>query len=89
MREVNFKPRCLRDLKKIKRRHWNEEPLYEVLGTLMREGGLPPNFKPHKLSGQYAGLWECHIENDWLLVYDITDAKIIVYRTGTHADLFK
>jgi mRNA interferase YafQ len=88
MRQLDFKPRCLRDLKKIKRREWNEEPLYEALGMLMRDGSLPPHFRPHKLSGEYAGLWECHIENDWLLVYDITDNKIIVYRTGTHSDLF-
>lgn len=54
----------------------------------MREGSLLPKFRPHKLKGVYAGLWECHIENDWLLIYDSTDSKIIVYRTGTHADLF-
>lgn len=24
--------------------------------------------KPHILSGKYAGIWECHIKPDWLLL---------------------
>ncbi len=89
MRQATFKPRCLRDLKKVKGRGSDEEKLYEVLDILMRDGRLPSRCKPHKLSGVYAGLWECHIENDWLLVYDLTPTKVILYRTGTHADLFE
>ena len=34
------------------------------------------------------GLWECHIEPDWLLIWDETDEAIILIRNGTHADLF-
>ena len=89
MRQATFRSLCLRDLKKIKRRGWNEDPLYEVLGILMRDGRVSPEFKPHKLSGVYTGLWECHIENDWLLVYNVTNEEVVLYRTGTHADLFE
>jgi len=31
---------------------------------------------------------QCHIEPDWLLIYDITEKEIRLYRTGTHSDLF-
>jgi mRNA interferase YafQ len=34
------------------------------------------------------GLWECHIEPDWLLIWDDAEDAIILVRTGTHADLF-
>jgi mRNA interferase YafQ len=34
-------------------------------------------------------LRECHIEPDWLLIYDITDAEVVLLRTGTHSDLFE
>ena len=44
--------------------------------------------RPHKLSGEYDGLWECHIENNWLLIYNFNDTEIILFRTGTHEDLF-
>ena len=33
---------------------------------------------------------ECHIEPDWLLVYQIIDDELILrlIRTGSHSDLF-
>jgi mRNA interferase YafQ len=34
------------------------------------------------------GLWECHIEPDWLLIWDDAEDAIILVRTGTHTDLF-
>ena len=36
------------------------------------------------------GYWECHINPDWLLLYEKdTEIRIIsLYRTGTHADIF-
>ena len=45
--------------------------------------------KPHKLIGNYINKWECHIESDWLLIYEVTDELVILYRTGTHSDLFE
>lgn len=36
--------------------------------TFMQTGTLPPQYRPHKLTGQYAGLWEAHIKPDWLLI---------------------
>ena len=88
MREARFKSHCVRDLKSVKRRGWDEDTFYTVLGKLMREGRLPAHHKPHKLSGPYAGWWECHIENDWLLIYALTETEVVLFRTGTHADLF-
>ena len=49
--------------------------------------------KDHTLSGSLAGFRECHIQPDWLLVYnkeDNGDLHILnLIRTGTHSDLFK
>ena len=42
----------------------------------------------HKLSGEWSGVWECHIEPDWLLIYAVTDEEVLLIRTGTHADQF-
>lgn len=43
----------------------------------------------HKLSGEWSGFWECHIESDWLLIYDVTDEAVLLAGTGSHADLFE
>lgn len=40
----------------------------QAIGILMEIGTLPPQYRPHKLTGQYAGLWEAHIKPDWLLI---------------------
>jgi len=32
---------------------------------------------------------DCHIEPDWVLVYAIDKEMLVLYRTGTHADLFR
>ena len=57
---------------------------------LQNSGELPAKFKAHKLSGNYSDCWECHIQNDWLLIWQINTVEkiIILLRTGTHSDLF-
>ncbi len=41
------------------------------------------------LSGEWGGVWECHLEPDWLLIYDVSDEEVLLIRTGTHADFFR
>jgi mRNA interferase YafQ len=77
-----------RDLKKVIKRSNNLEKLYLIVESLAKNHRLDPRNKHHKLSGNYADKWECHIEPDWLLVYKTTDELVILYRAGTHADLF-
>ena len=57
---------------------------------LERSGTVPAKNKPHKLTGNYNGFKECHIQPDWLLIWFQNDADNIIEltRTGTHADLF-
>ena len=65
-------------------------PLFDkVAKLLIEEQPLPYHCRPHKLTGEYAGSWECHIKSDWLLIYSYENRKIIFEDTGTHSDLFK
>lgn len=50
---------------------------------------LPSKYRLHKLSGNYSNLWECHLESDWLVIFDLTSETLILENTGTHSDLFK
>lgn len=61
-----------------------------VLTILMRDGKLPPEYKPHKLSSKFEFAWECHIKPDWLLVWkqDDKELTLILTHTGTHSDIF-
>jgi mRNA interferase YafQ len=77
-----------KDLKLAAKRGKPIPKLQAILDLLVIDEALPPRCRPHRLSGDYSGLWECHIEPDWLLIYDVMEKEIRLYRTGTHADLF-
>ena len=40
--------------------------------------------------GDRKGQWECHVQPDWLLIWEQHDAELvlIMVNTGTHSDLF-
>ena len=64
--------------------------LDKVLTALAETGTVPPNHKPHVLSGKLKGYWECHIKPDWLLIWIKNEDQktITLIGTGTHSDLF-
>ena len=64
--------------------------LKEVIAILESKGELPPRYRPHILSGRYAGKWECHIESDSLLVWiqENDTMTLLFIDTGTHSDIF-
>jgi mRNA interferase YafQ len=88
MRRVAQRRRFRDDLKRQKRRGKDIRDLIAAVELLAEYGTLPSAYRPHKLSGAWSGVWECHIEPDWLLIYVVTDEEVLLIRTGTHADLF-
>lgn len=50
---------------------------------------LEAKYRDHVLVGQYKGTRECHIEPDWLHIYELTESELVLIRTGTHSDMFK
>ena len=79
-----------RDYKLCKRRGYKMDLLNELFLQLQNTGTVPAKNKPHKLSGNYKGFCECHIQPDWLLIWFQNDAEMVIEltRTGTHSDLF-
>ena len=80
-----------KDLKRCIKRGFPMEELRIVLNILVESGSLPAKYKPHKLSGNHAGEWECHIKPDWLLVWEQNDIELtlLMLNTGSHSDIFK
>uniref|UniRef100_UPI0036D9B403 type II toxin-antitoxin system RelE/ParE family toxin n=1 Tax=Photorhabdus sp. RM322S TaxID=3342825 RepID=UPI0036D9B403 len=48
-----------------------------------------PEYKEPPLKRNYIGYLECHGKPDLLLIYKRTEGEILLYRTGSHAKLFK
>ena len=78
-----------KDLKRNKKRGKNLEKFKIVVRTLLEGEPLDPMHRDHKLTGDYVGHRDCHIESDWLLIYKKDKKHITFERMGSHSDLFK
>lgn len=87
---LSFSNRFKKSLKRASKRGLELSKLETVIGILVEEGCLPSEYKPHKLSSKFDGAWECHIQSDWLLVWQQNDTELtlLMIDTGTHADIF-
>lgn len=90
MLRIKYHIRFKKDLKLAKKRGLDIKKLMSVVEVLANEGLLDEKYKDHALSGNYSGFRECHIQPDWLLIYetDSDELTLGLLRTGTHSDLF-
>ena len=88
--DVQFTNQLKKDLKLAKKQHKNLDKLFEVINILADGGTLDIKYRDLDLIGKYKGARECHIEPDWLLVYEIQGDVLVLmlYRLGTHSELF-
>jgi len=80
-----------KDAKLMQKRGKNMKKLVNVLDLLASDKTLPSKYKDHQLTGNLSDFRECHIEPDWLLIYQIFENELILSATatGSHSDLFK
>ena len=89
MYKASFTTRFKKDYKLCKKRGYDMQ-LFETLYDILTEtGNLPQPYKPHPLSGKWAGYIDAHIKPDWILIYTVKENEIDFVRMGTHSDLFK
>ena len=91
MLTIKYQAAFKRDYKRIvKRGGYDPRLLEQVIELLAEQKPLPGTFRDHDLTGNYKGCRECHIQPDWLLVYEVNNDELILYliRTGSHSDLF-
>lgn len=92
MLKIEFQGQFKKDYKLAVKRGCDPKLLEEVVDMLANQVPLPPKYRDHSLidSRRYKGVRECHIQPDWLLVYQVIEDVLILrlIRTGTHSDLF-
>ena len=89
MRTIQRTSQFKKDVKRMTKRGNKFEEFKEVINKLSTGEKLEAKYRDHILSGQYKGTRECHIEPDWLLIYELAADELVLIRTGTHSDLFK
>ncbi|HPQ29905.1 MAG TPA: type II toxin-antitoxin system YafQ family toxin [Desulfobacteraceae bacterium] len=79
-----------KDLKKYSGDKEKLIALRDVIRCLETTGTVPLEYKPHPLKGEYSGTIECHIKNDFLLIWmDKETNTIKLVRLGSHSELFR
>ena len=82
-----------KDIKKYLLQSKTKKLITEVLDLLAENGyaAIPRKMNPHKLSGNYSGYWECHIQPDLLIIWEQAEEpinEIYLVRIGSHSELF-
>jgi len=87
MRVIYWENQFKKDYKKVIKQGKDLENLKKVI-TLLAEGkALTPKYKDHPLHGNLNNYRDCHIQGDWILLYKIDGKKLILSRTGSHAEV--
>jgi len=93
MLDIVYTGKMKHDVKLMKKRGKDMQKLIKTLVLLAGSQPMPPNYRDHRLSGNLKDFRECHVggEGDWLLIYQISEDKLILSAsgTGTHSDLFR
>lgn len=83
--------RYKKSLKRISQhKDFNIERLKGVISLLKNDEHLESQYRDHELKGEFAGIRECHIQNDILLMYrkEKDVLVLILVDIGTHSSLF-
>ena len=89
MIDIVISSKCRKDLKRARRRGLDMDAFFAVVEMLRRRETLPVRYRDHALTADRAGLRDCHIRPDWVLIYQIreTELVLVLVETGSHADL--
>ena len=80
-----------KDVDVLRKRGYEMSLLEDVVTKLANGEQLPAKHRDHPLKGKRKGYRDCHILNDWVLVYKLDKGilTLILSETGTHSDLLE
>lgn len=63
----------------------------EVVTCLVQRVPLPDKYRDHALTGNLKGFRDCHVKNDLVLLYKISndDQTLELHYLDTHSEIFK
>ena len=98
MYKINRSTQFKKDVKLCIKRNYDLDVLKNAIKKLEEKGELPS----HPLQGSLSYIFDHHLKPDWLLLFSVDynpeydkevdtffDGTVHLFRTGTHADLFK
>ncbi|MCQ2802017.1 MAG: type II toxin-antitoxin system YafQ family toxin [Bacilli bacterium] len=88
--EIKRTSQFKKDFKKAQKQGKNIDRLINVIELLSKGEKLPQEYSDHALTNYHSNFRECHIEPNFLLVYEIRKQYLILklIRLGTHSEIF-
>ena len=89
--KIKFTKKFKKDLKLAKKQGKDIEKLFDIIERIAKDETLDERYRDHSLTGNYKGTRECHIEPDFLLIYEKIEEVLVLslVRTGSNSDLFR
>ena len=90
MLEPKYTKSFKKQFKLLQKRDMDLSKLREVMDMIINEEPLPAKYFNHPLHGDWEGSFDCHIQGDWVLIYQPNQetGTVTFHRTGSHSDLF-
>lgn len=89
MKEIRKTSQFKKDFKRFGKDMEKVKTLMDIVDTLQKGEPIPKEFYPHPLKGEWKNYMECHIGDDYLLIwYDKEENVIELVRLGSHSELF-
>lgn len=87
---VSVSGRFKKDFKRCMKRGLDMSLITTAMDLLEANGTLPAEYLPHKLVGDRKGQWECHIQPDWLMIWEQNDKQLtlLFLESGSHSDIY-
>ena len=87
MKKLAYTSQFKRDLKHAEKIGRDILLLNHLVTMLRQNARLALHHRDHSLSGNWKDHRECHINPDWLLIYQSDEETITLVRTGSHTEL--
>jgi len=86
---LQYTTRFKKDAKRLEKRGKDMRKLVAIIDKLRAQETLPVKNRNHRLTNDWKDFWECHIEPDWLLVYQYDATTLYLAASGSHSDIFE
>jgi mRNA interferase YafQ len=89
MKALRITGQYKKDLRLVERRGYRLRKLVAIVDKLRSGTPLSPIDDDHPLKGPWQSYRGCHVQGDWVLIYQDNGHEIVLVRTGSHSDLFE
>ena len=88
-KKIVWTSRFSKDIKRMVKQNKKMNMIHLLITKLGKGESIPARFQPHRLKGVWKNYLECHIQPDWLLIWNEDKETVFLTRTGSHSDLLK